>query len=345
MVYGSVTVPAVTPSYTGFVNGDSAASLTTPPSCTATGVTSSSPVGSYPTACSGAVDGNYQISYVPGSLSVGPATPSVSINNLPATGITGSSFTPDYTTSGDGTVFDVTVSPAAVCSASPSGSVEFLTAGTCTLTPSVAATNNYTQATGTPVQVTVDAPATITSPATAYLPWLRSGSFTITTAGTPTATVTETGTLPYGLTFTPGPDGTATITGTAGLFSFGTHTVTITATNGVGTPAVQTLTVVVGFAPVLAAPTSAHLAVGHRGDIGFVAFGYPVPSLAVTGALPVGMSFVDNGNGTATLAGTPATASTGVYNVEVTATNPYGTSTRTVTIDVNGPRHPAPKRR
>jgi len=281
--------------------------------------------------------------YLPGltvstNLTVTPATPTVSITNLPATAVPNSSFTPTYTTSGDGTVFDVTASPAGVCSVSPSsGTVEFLTGGTCTLTPSVAATNNYTQATGTPVEVTVVAPATITSPATAYLPWLGSGSFTITTAGTPTATVTETGTLPYGLAFTPGPDGTATIAGTAGLFSLGTHTVTITATNRVGAPAVQTLTVVVGFAPVLAAPTRAHLTVGHGGDIRFVAFGYPVASLTATGALPAGMTFVDNGNGTATLAGTPATDSTGVYNIEVTATNPYGTSTRAVTIDVNGP--------
>jgi len=49
-------------------------------------------------------------------------------------------------------VFDVTVSPAEVCSVSPSSrTVEFLTGGTCTLIPSVAATNNYTQATGNPV--------------------------------------------------------------------------------------------------------------------------------------------------------------------------------------------------
>jgi hypothetical protein len=32
------TVPAITPSYSGFVNGDSAASHTTPPTCTTTAV-------------------------------------------------------------------------------------------------------------------------------------------------------------------------------------------------------------------------------------------------------------------------------------------------------------------
>jgi hypothetical protein len=62
-------VPAITPSYSGFVNGDTAASLTTAPTCTTT-ATSSSPAGSYPTSCAGAVDGNYTISYVGGTVTV-----------------------------------------------------------------------------------------------------------------------------------------------------------------------------------------------------------------------------------------------------------------------------------
>ena len=68
MVYGS-TPPAVAASYSGFVNSDAASSLTTPPTCT-TAATSLSPVGSYAIACSGAVDPNYDISYVGGSMQV-----------------------------------------------------------------------------------------------------------------------------------------------------------------------------------------------------------------------------------------------------------------------------------
>ena len=71
MVYGSA-VPTITPSYSGFVNGDTPASLTTPPVCTTT-ASSSSSVGSYVTSCSGAVDSNYVITYVPGVLTVSPA--------------------------------------------------------------------------------------------------------------------------------------------------------------------------------------------------------------------------------------------------------------------------------
>ena len=34
--------------------------------------------------------------------------------------------------------------------------------------------------------------------------------------------------------------------------------------------------------------------------------GTPTPAITVTGTLPAGVTFVDNGDGTATLAGTPA---------------------------------------
>jgi hypothetical protein len=69
MTYGG-TVPAITPIYSGFVNGDNATSLTTAPTCSTT-ASSSSPAGSYPSTCSGAADPNYTISYVAGSVSVG----------------------------------------------------------------------------------------------------------------------------------------------------------------------------------------------------------------------------------------------------------------------------------
>ncbi len=68
--YGG-TVPAIAASYSGFVNGDTSASLTTQPTCTTT-ATSSSPASppTYPSSCSGAADSNYTISYVNGSVTV-----------------------------------------------------------------------------------------------------------------------------------------------------------------------------------------------------------------------------------------------------------------------------------
>ena len=69
--YGGTPI-TITPNYAGFVNGDSASSLATAPTCSTT-ATSSSPVGTYPSTCTGAVDGNYTISYVPGTVTVDPA--------------------------------------------------------------------------------------------------------------------------------------------------------------------------------------------------------------------------------------------------------------------------------
>jgi hypothetical protein len=57
MTYGG-HVPAVTAAYSGFVNGDTAASLTTQPTYSTT-ASSSSPVGTYESSCSGAVDPDY----------------------------------------------------------------------------------------------------------------------------------------------------------------------------------------------------------------------------------------------------------------------------------------------
>ena len=75
------TVPAITPSYSGFVNGDTAASLTIAPTCS-TSATSSSSAATYTTSCSGALDANYQITYQPASLFVVP------LNALPVLTIT-----------------------------------------------------------------------------------------------------------------------------------------------------------------------------------------------------------------------------------------------------------------
>ena len=55
--------------------------------------------------------------------------------------------------------------------------------------------------------------------------------------------------------------------------------------------------------------------------------GSPAPALAIGGvALPSGVTFTDNGNGTGTLSGTPATGSGGTYALTFTASNVVGSS-------------------
>jgi hypothetical protein len=84
MIYGG-TFPTLTVSYSGFVNGDSAASLTTQPTLSTT-ATPTSPMGSYPITASGAADSNYTISYVSGTLTVTLPPKSAYILNPKASG-------------------------------------------------------------------------------------------------------------------------------------------------------------------------------------------------------------------------------------------------------------------
>jgi uncharacterized delta-60 repeat protein len=68
------TNPPLTYSASGFVNGDDASDLDTPVTLS-TSATSSSPHGSYQIVADGATDANYTISFVAGTLTVRPATP------------------------------------------------------------------------------------------------------------------------------------------------------------------------------------------------------------------------------------------------------------------------------
>ena len=73
MTYGG-PMPPLTFEYSGLVNGDTPASLTTPPTLTTTATDASHVAGSpYPITAGGAVDSDYAISYVSGSLTVTPA--------------------------------------------------------------------------------------------------------------------------------------------------------------------------------------------------------------------------------------------------------------------------------
>ena len=67
-VYGAA-LPTLTASYSGFVNGDTVASLDTQPTLSTT-ATATSDIGTYAINASGASDPNYSISYVGGTLTV-----------------------------------------------------------------------------------------------------------------------------------------------------------------------------------------------------------------------------------------------------------------------------------
>ncbi|HEU5269298.1 MAG TPA: putative Ig domain-containing protein [Jatrophihabitans sp.] len=165
------------------------------------------------------------------------------------------------------------------------------------------------------------------------------GTFTVTsTPGSPAATtITESGALPSGVTFTDNGDGTATLAGTPAAGSGGSYSVTVTASNGVPPNTTQSFTLTVTELPVITSANNATLAEGSAGTFTVTAHaGYPVATtLTEVGSLPSGVTFADNGDGTAILSGTPAAGTGGSYALTLTATNAVGHADRVFTLTVS----------
>ncbi len=162
------------------------------------------------------------------------------------------------------------------------------------------------------------------------------GAFLVTTSGTPPPALSVSGALPAGVTFVDNGNGTATLAGTPAANTGGTYPLTITATNGTSPNATQNFTLTVNQAPAITSANNTTFVVGTGGTFLVTTTGFPKPALSATGALPAGVSFVDNGNGTATLAGTPGPNTGGTYTLQITATNGVGSpATQTFTLTVN----------
>ncbi len=90
-VYGAtINLSGATPTYSGFVNGDTAATLAIAPNAPpvlGTSATASSPVqsGGYPITVSGTVDPDYTFRYISGTLTITPAALAVTANNESST--------------------------------------------------------------------------------------------------------------------------------------------------------------------------------------------------------------------------------------------------------------------
>ena len=88
-------------------------------------------------------------------------------------------------------------------------------------------------------------------------------------------------------------------------------------------------------APAITSANSTTFVVGAAESFTVTAAGVPTPTITLSGTLPGGVTFSDNGNGTATLAGTPASGTGGVYPLTFTASNgvlPNATQTFTLTV-------------
>ena len=140
-IYGAA-LPTLTAVYTGFVNGDTAASLTTQPTLTTTATTGSHVSGSpYTITASGAVDSDYSFTYVAGSLTVTAAPLTITANNqTKAYGAALPVLTASYTgfVNGDSSS-NLTTKPTLTTTATANSIV-----GTYTITAAGAVDSDYT---------------------------------------------------------------------------------------------------------------------------------------------------------------------------------------------------------
>jgi len=207
--YGAAN-PAFTVSYSGFVNGDTAASLTTQPTATCT-ATASSPTGSYAIVPSGGVSNNYTFTYVNGTLTVNPAALTVTAANANrAYGAANPAFSVSYSgfMNGD-TAASLTTQPTATSTATASSPV-----GSYAIIPSGGVSSNYTFAYANGTLTINKATPTVTAwpsaSAITYGQNLASSTLTSGTAlvpgsfafTTPT-TASGVGTTAQGVIFTP----------------------------------------------------------------------------------------------------------------------------------------------
>ncbi len=224
-LYGAA-LPVLSASYSGFVNGDTAGSLTTPPSLTTT-ATAASPVATYSITATGAAAANYAISFVPGTLSVTPAALTIAADNkaklygaaLPALSASYSGFV-----NGD-TAGSLTTPPSLTTTATVASPV-----GTYPITATGAAAANYTISYA-PGTLAIGAASSVGSVAVSRNPAVPGQAVTLSYSlgSVPPASGTPTGTVRFKL------DGStlanATLVGgvasfTTSTIGFGTHVVT-----------------------------------------------------------------------------------------------------------------------
>jgi hypothetical protein len=107
----------------------------------------------------------------------------------------------------------------------------------------------------------------------------------------------------------------------------GTYVTTFTVTDNAGLtdPNPPTRTITVQAPPSITSANNTTFTVGAAGSFTVTTTGAPTPSLSESGTLPSGVTFVDNGNGTAKLSGTPGVGTAGTYSLTFTASNGVGT--------------------
>jgi hypothetical protein len=125
-----------------------------------------------------------------------------------------------------------------------------------------------------------------------------------------------------GFTYTPNG-------GFAGLDTF-----TYRASDGSLSSPAATVTITVTRVPAFTSANTTTFTAGVASSFTVTTTGYPPPNITVTGALPAGITFADDGPGfpTGTLGGTAQAGTGGVYNLTFTATNVAGSTPQSFTL-------------
>jgi alpha-tubulin suppressor-like RCC1 family protein len=168
------------------------------------------------------------------------------------------------------------------------------------------------------------------------------GDTTAAVSWTPPASL-DGGTLTgYAATATPG-DETCSTTGAAtctitGLSGGTTYSITLIAETTVGESGASVpVRVTLGSAIAFTSAPSDTVAFGAAFSFTVTATGSPLPRITKTGRLPFGVRFTAHSNGTATIAGTPAGAASGVYPLILNVQNKNGTAIQAFTLTITRP--------
>jgi len=133
----------------------------------------------------------------------------------------------------------------------------------------------------------------------------------------------------------------------------GTYSVAVEAEDPLGTgPPADSNSFLVASPPTIWSTNATTFSVGYVGEFTVNTSGFPAPSLCVEdpsitgqcdqspatdGTLPAGVTFVDNGDGTATIGGTPQSGSGGAYSFNVLAVNELSSASQPFTLSVDAP--------
>lgn len=195
------------------------------------------------------------------------------------------------------------------------------------------------------VESTATAPAITTQPVNQTVMAGSNVSFTASASGVPAPTVQWQVSTDGGKSFTNISGATSTtlmLNNVTTAMNSDEYEAVFTNSIGSNTTTAAILTVQT-VPPNITSDNSTAFTTGQGSSFLITATGAPLPTLTESGALPSGITFTDNGNGTATLTGTAAIGTQGTYHFTIAAHNGVSSDfTQNFTLTVNPASVPPP---